>query len=165
MLYAYFWVIHWHLVVYLPPHRTHCTKILPACNNAYQAISNNRQWLYTPNQELFLCIANANEGQWTTIHACPQRNHNLTGHVIQHRWITHRRTLLGHQPDTASSTVNLRYAHAAHTATSTHHIGRPLQPNTQVQPSHALINTDSKATQRFSRYHYHIQLGHFTALI
>jgi uncharacterized alpha/beta hydrolase family protein len=55
------------------------------------------------------------------------------------RYNIDHRPLLGHQSDTSSSIQHLRHAHAARTATSTHHTGRPLQPNTQVQPTQALI--------------------------
>jgi hypothetical protein len=64
-----------------------------------------------------------------------------------------------------SSAMHLHYAHAARTATSTHCTGRPHQPDSQVQQTHALIITDSNATQRFSKFHYHIHLGHFSALM
>jgi hypothetical protein len=67
--------------------------------------------------------------------------------------------------DTASSKVHLHYAHAARTASSTHRTGRPHQPDSQVQPTHALKIIDSKAKLCFSRYHYHIQLAHFKTLI
>jgi hypothetical protein len=145
-------------------HTGHTELKHPACNNAYQRAAINQQWLSTLNQEQFIHIASANEEQWTTFHANPQRNHHLTGHAILHHWITHHWHLLGLQPDTASSTVHFHYAHTAHTATSTDRTGRPHQPDSQVQPTHALMITDSKVTH-FSKYHYHIQLGHLTTLI
>jgi hypothetical protein len=41
-----------------------------------------------------------------------------------------------------------------------HRYNRQLQPDSQVQPT----NTDSKATQRLSKFHNHIQLGHRATL-
>jgi hypothetical protein len=61
-------------------------------------------------------------------------------------------------------TVHLHHAHAARTAASTFRMGRPLQSNSQVQPTHAPMTSDSKATQRLSEFHNHIQLGHRTTL-
>jgi hypothetical protein len=61
--------------------------------------------------------------------------------------------------------VHLPYAQAARTATSTNGTGLTRQPSTPVQPTHALIITDNKAKQSFSKYYYHIQLGHFTTLV
>jgi hypothetical protein len=52
---------------------------------------------------------------------------------ILHYWITHH----GPLSDTAS-TVHLQHAHADHAAASARHTGQPLQPVSQVQPTHAL---------------------------
>jgi hypothetical protein len=129
----------------LPPRRTPHTK-LPACNSAYHPTTKNRQWLSASNQEQFIRITNANKRQWTTSQACTQHNHHPTGHTILHRWITRHRPLLGLQSDTATSTVHLHHAHAAHSTASTHHMGLPHQSESQVQPTHAPVTTDNKAT-------------------
>jgi hypothetical protein len=51
--------------------------------------------------------------------------------------------------------IGLHHALAAHAAASARHTGR--QPDSQVQPTHTPINTDSNTT-RLSTGHSHFQL-------
>jgi hypothetical protein len=67
--------------------------------------------------------------------------------TIQHCWITHHRLLVGLQSNTASSTVHLRYTHAARVTTSTNRAGLPHQRSTPGQPTHVPMISDNKAKE------------------
>jgi hypothetical protein len=151
------------VLVYLPPHRTHHTK---TPDLQQRRPTNNQKPRVTicfePNT-----ISTHGQRKRRTVNNNPrscttQPSPNWTPDTTP--LIIHHRPLLGFQSDTAPSTLHPHYAHVART-TSTHRKGRQRQPDSQVQPTHDLIPTDSNATQIFYKCHYRIQLRHFTTFI
>jgi hypothetical protein len=130
------------IVIYLPPHQTHRTETPSLQQHIPSNYRKPTATLYFENGG-FIHIANAKERQWTTIHACIEST-TIT-------WLNGETTLPDNPPlqlpsDTTTFTVHLHHTHSAHTAASTLRTGQLLQPDSQVQPTHAPINTDSKAT-------------------